>query len=244
MALPFLSVVMASYNRAPLLARTLASIRRQRPSFPYEIIVVDDGSEGNETAEVCDCYGARTFRTERRGYTNPGPARNIGYRAAQGHVLVCQSDDTMHLTEDALERLATCGEREILIATVWELSPDGGRASQYTGASNRRPFFFLGAVQKSHLYAVGGDDEEFTLPGFEDDWLAARLTRGCGLAVHYRADIEGAHQWHERPPVEQGVAWASQMRDLYIRKVKTASETGAWVAASGPWEIPCASASA
>ena len=231
---------MASYNRAPLLARTLASIRRQRPSFPYEILVVDDGSDGNETAEVCDCYGARSFRTERRGYCNPGPARNIGYREAKGHILVCQSDDTLHLTEDSLERLATCGPRDMLIATVWELGPDGERVSQYTGSENRRPFFFLGAVQKEHLYAVGGDDEDFALPGFEDDWLAARLQRGRGLDVTYRSDIEGAHQWHPRPPVEQGLEWAREMQALYHHKLKTAAETGAWVSGSGAWEMECA----
>ena len=239
MALPLLSVVMASYNRAPLLARTLASIRRQRPSFPYEILVVDDGSE-DDTKGVCETYGVRTFRTERRGYCNPGPARNIGYREAKGHILVCQSDDTLHLSEDSLERLATCGPTEVLIATVWELGPEGQRVSQYTGSENRRPFFFLGSVQKSHLYAVGGDDEDFTLPGFEDDWLAARLQRGRRLTPVYRGDIEGAHQWHPRPPQEQGMEWALEMQALSHHKLKTATETGAWVSGSGAWEMACA----
>lgn len=232
---------MASYNRPPLLARTLRSIRDQSPAFAYEIIVVDDGSEGHETASVCERFGVRYFRTERRDYRNPGPARNIGYRAARGHVIVCQSDDTYHETPDSLDRLVTCHDGEMLIATVWELDEAGQRKTQYTGPENRRPFFFLGSVLRDDLYAVGGDDEDFSDPGFDDDWLAARLVNGRGLTPNFRTDIVGCHQWHARPPTEQAMPWFYEMRALYGSKMLAARASGAWVSASGPWEVPICS---
>ena len=43
------SVVIPTYNRAPLLARTLESVRRQR-FRDYEVIVVDDGSNDGTQA--------------------------------------------------------------------------------------------------------------------------------------------------------------------------------------------------
>lgn len=227
---------MASKNRPALLAKTLASIRSQSPSFEYEIIVVDDGSVGTETKQVCAEYGVNYFRTERYEYTNPGPARNIGYRAARGYILVCQSDDTYHVTEDALERLATCGEKEMLIATVWNLNPDGTRERLFTGQALPRPFFFLGSVLRKHLYAVGGDDEEFIHPGFEDDWLGARLIEGQRLVPSWRGDIIGHHQHHDRPPQSDYDRWVVPMMQLFERKIDSARNGGSWTASGGAWE--------
>jgi glycosyltransferase involved in cell wall biosynthesis len=226
---------MASFNRPHLLSRTLASIRDQRPGFPYEVIVVDDGSEGTGTAEVCQRFGANYFRTEHSEYRNPGPARNIGYKAARGEIIVAQSDDTYHETVDALERLADCPARTMQIATVWELAPDGSSKSQYTGSDNPRPFFFLGSLPREDLYAVGGDDEDFAQPGFDDNWLAARLINGRRLVPIFRGDIVGCHQWHERPPEDQAMPWFHRMKALYDEKIKVALATEAWVAGSGAW---------
>ena len=226
---------MASFNRPRLLSRTLASIRDQRPGFPYEVIVVDDGSEGTATAEVCQHFAVQYFRTEHGEYRNPGPARNIGYKAARGEIIAAQSDDTYHETPDALERLSDCPVRTMQIATVWELTPEGERKGQYTGSQNLRPFFFLGSVPREDLYAVGGDDEDFTQPGFDDNWLAARLINGRRLMPVFRADIEGCHQWHERPTQEEALPWFHAMLALYERKMDVARTTGAWVAGGGSW---------
>ena len=49
---PYISIVIATFNKASLLDKTLASIRANETDIPYEIIVVDDGST-DHTFEVC-----------------------------------------------------------------------------------------------------------------------------------------------------------------------------------------------
>ena len=41
---PQLSVVVPTYNRAPLLRKTLTSLVQQRNPPPFEVVVADDGS--------------------------------------------------------------------------------------------------------------------------------------------------------------------------------------------------------
>ncbi len=228
------SVCMATYNRSAILARTLASIREQSPPFAYEIIVCDDGS-ADDTADVCAEYGVCGARLDRPGYCNPAAARNVAYRRAEGDIIVAQSDDTYHETPDSLARLADITAGTFNIATVYEMDDAGGRLRQYTGAEWERPYFFLGSLWRKDLYAVGGDDEDFRLPGYDDDWLAARLIEGRGLRPVFRGDVVGCHQAHRRPPPEKLGAWCDKTKALYDSKTAAASRSGEWVAAGGAW---------
>ena len=56
--IPYTSIVMATFNKASSLERTLASITSQSVGFPYEIIVVDDGSS-DHTFNVCKKYDVK-----------------------------------------------------------------------------------------------------------------------------------------------------------------------------------------
>ena len=85
------SVVIPTYNRAPLLARTLESVWRQR-FRDYEVIVVDDGSNDGTQAYLQNLDNkVRYVRQANRG---PGAARNIGIRQARGdYIALLDSDD-------------------------------------------------------------------------------------------------------------------------------------------------------
>ncbi|MTD99832.1 glycosyltransferase [Paracoccus sp. YIM 132242] len=93
MANPFqLSVVIPNLNRASSLVRAVLSVRDDSPDA--EIIVVDDCSDADLSAEYAclQDIGVRVFRQEvrRRG----GAARNRGVRHASGtHVSFLDSDD-------------------------------------------------------------------------------------------------------------------------------------------------------
>jgi glycosyltransferase involved in cell wall biosynthesis len=64
------AVVTAAYNRAAILPRALASVRRQTRS-PAELIVVDDGS-ADGSAEAAAELGATVVRHARnRGVSSP-----------------------------------------------------------------------------------------------------------------------------------------------------------------------------
>lgn len=85
------SVVIPSYNRVHLLARTLDSVWQQRFT-DYEVIVVDDGSTDG-TLEYLRNLGDRV-RTVQQVNGGPGAARNAGVRAASGkYVALLDSDD-------------------------------------------------------------------------------------------------------------------------------------------------------
>jgi glycosyltransferase involved in cell wall biosynthesis len=84
------AVVIAAFNRANLLSRTITSIRQQTV-LPAEIIVVDDGSS-DDTGAVAARAGARVLRHESN--LGPGAARNTGVGAtSQPWVAVLDSDD-------------------------------------------------------------------------------------------------------------------------------------------------------
>jgi GT2 family glycosyltransferase len=85
------SVVIPTFNRRELLARTLASVWAQRCS-DFEIIVVDDGSS-DATLEYLRTLGDRV-RVISQSRQGAGAARNAGARSATGSYLAfLDSDD-------------------------------------------------------------------------------------------------------------------------------------------------------
>lgn len=95
------SVVIPTYNRAALLAQTLASLDCQTVTAA-EIIVVDDGST-DSTQDLLAAHGV-TVITNPHGGWGPGRARNFGLeRVSTKFVAFVDSDDL--LFPRALERL-------------------------------------------------------------------------------------------------------------------------------------------
>lgn len=237
-AVKSVSIVMATYNRSRLLSEVLASIKAQGQLRPTQIIVVDDGSdtaEASANAFLCEQYDAEYSWLNRPGYCNPAAARNVGYKAATGDIVIAQSSDVTH-DPMAIERLCQLARGTFNIATVWATDPQGVPTQQLTGPECRRPLFFLGSLFREDLYAIGGDDEDFDVLGCEDDWFADRLIHGRGLEPVYRSDVSGRHQWHRRPRE----SWDDQFpraQAILARKREHAEKTGEWVAAGGPWEI-------
>jgi glycosyltransferase involved in cell wall biosynthesis len=92
-AKPVASVIIPTYNRSEMLARTLISLRRQRPSGVtdgFEVIVADDGSEEDLASVIAEADpSGRTahVRHERAGF-RLAETRNMGAEAALGGVLI------------------------------------------------------------------------------------------------------------------------------------------------------------
>jgi len=227
---------MAVYNQGKQLAKVLETIRAQSPSVSYEVVVCNDGSD-DDTAEVCTFYGVTCAYLDRPFYANPAKARNVAYRLAKGDIIIAQSAETYHETDDSIDRLAEVEPGKFNVATVYEMSEHGAKIAQYTGPMNRRPFFFLGSIRRDDLYAVGCDDEDFAVPGFDDDWLAARLIRGLHLTPVFRDDVVGCHQHHWRPPQAIAMEWFPEARNLFTSKMADAERTRCWLAAGGAWPL-------
>lgn len=247
------SICIATYDRPAVLARVLESIYRQ-DLHDVEVIVVDDGSSiPREVHAVChEQYHVNKFIRVRRepSYRNPAVARNLAYRSAEGDVVICQSDDVEHQGNAVEGLLRELQPGTFVIAEVWNVCPKTGepqpaykqRWHQLTGPgppqpprspNPERPLFFLGALYRSDLYAVGGNDEEFTMPSAEDRWFADCLMNGLGLQPHYTSEVKGHHLHHPRPPDIGRMAAPSQVLIKY--KQAEAERTGVWQASGGPW---------
>ena len=91
------SVVVATRDRAHLLARLLEALERQTlPRGAFEIIVVDDQSRdgtGDLIARFCDRTSGpfQSFALPRS--TGPAAARNLGARSARGSIVAFTDDD-------------------------------------------------------------------------------------------------------------------------------------------------------
>ncbi len=231
--IPKASICIATHNKFNTLTRVLASILKQ--TFPAEIIVVDDGSE-DDTPTLQHAFPIKYIRIDRDpGYRNPAIPRNIAAKAAQSDVLILQSDDVIH-GDNTLERLTHIAPNTYNIGTVYNQLPDGTILGAYTGLESRRPLFFLGSVLREHFYAVGGNDEEFNEPGFEDNWFACCLHRGLGLEALYRVDVLGYHQDHGRPEMLMHM-YGRMCRLFETKRIAAEAGTIPWASSSGPWHV-------
>lgn len=102
---PLVSVIIPTYNRAPILPRALESVISQSYE-PLEIIIVDDGSTDN-TAAVIKAWQAKTTRSIKYVYQSNGgcsSARNHGIQLSTGRLIALLDSDDSWLPE-AIERL-------------------------------------------------------------------------------------------------------------------------------------------
>jgi glycosyltransferase involved in cell wall biosynthesis len=91
--LPFVSVVVVTFNRNTSIKPCLDSLINQTyPKHLYEIIVVDDGSTDN-TADIVKARGVRVVSHE----NNKGIsyARNTGLKSAKGEIIAYIDDDAV-----------------------------------------------------------------------------------------------------------------------------------------------------
>jgi glycosyltransferase involved in cell wall biosynthesis len=202
---PVVSVVVPTRDRADYLEVTLASLRAQDLSQPYEVIVVDDGSR-DATEGVVRAAGARLVAPPAgRG---PNTARNAGVDAAAADLVALVDDDVFAppgwlraMVEGAarhpeagafggpirprLEGPAprACG-REGPPITALDLG-DADREAELVWSANM-------ALRRTAWELAGPFDERFSTGGDEEEWL--RRLRARGGRVVYLADAGLDHR--------------------------------------------------
>jgi len=112
--LPAISVVIPTYNRAPVLRLCLDALAAQDYAGPWQVIVVDDGST-DETPDVMSAFpGFVYLQQENRG---PAAARNRGIQEAKGEIVAFTDDDCL-APADWLSRLTDGYDRYPQVAGV------------------------------------------------------------------------------------------------------------------------------
>lgn len=189
------TVVVCTYNRAELVAACVDSLLEQRTEFPYEVVVIDDGST-DDTASV---LGTRARRGNGelvyRGFQNGGlnVARNRGLQAARGQIVAYIDDDEIVPPEYLAKVVAILsGNPQIdgVGGPCVELESRGGPRTcagcslanaDVRGEGVRLSFRLLGgnmAIRKEVFSEVGFFDESLSGRGDDDEWF-------------YRANLAG-----------------------------------------------------
>ena len=216
-ASPLVSVVVPTFNRPEGLRRVLTAFEQQRPNdLPFEVVVVDDGSEDG-TSELLASWRSRRYplRFARQANGGPARARNRALTVASGEIVLFGGDDiephpdlvSEHVREHNRRgdpRVAVLGltrwpEGEELTSTMRHIDGPGGQQFSYPvftdGAEyDFRHFYTSNVSLRRDLLAseTDGFSTEFSAAAFEDAELAYRLSMR-GMRIIYR---ESALAWH------------------------------------------------
>ena len=203
-ALPFISIIIPTFNRAALLPHAIESALRQTHQS-CEVIVIDDGSTDN-TAEVAAEYG-KSIRYIRQSNAGASAARNRGVHEAHGTLIAfLDSDDTWH--PEKLARQATLFSTPAIGAAHCAIRVEhteragtnglyypGDRLSLHEVLALRIPWPTAMMVRRDVLLEIGGFDE--TLVASEDWELCIRIAQKYLIVgipevlAHYQEDTPG-----------------------------------------------------
>lgn len=215
----FISVVIPTYNRKPILEKCLMALEHQTLTIPiagYEVVVVDDGST-DETIRWIEQHQAELPHVQLfcQNHLGPAAARNLGVEKARGDLIIFIDSDLVvtetflqsHLkglqqgfAESKLPRGAqlldapvfTYG-RVINTCNFEQPTQEPFKVTDFSAA-----YFATGnvAIARHWLEKAGLFDTRFQLYGWEDLELGVRLKQ-LGLQLIKCPDAVGYH-WH--PP--------------------------------------------
>ena len=201
------SVVVATRDRAELLRKLLAGLERQTVGAgAFEVVIVDDGSTDG-TPEVLDGYDSRLRlrRLANDRAAGPATARDMGWRAAQGELIVFTDDDCVP-TPRWLEELVAVARATPGAVVMGRTTPDpAGRQSPFTRSllveRAGPPFQTCNiAYPRELLERLDGFDRRYPLPVAEDTDLGWRATRS-GAPVLFAADALVHHAVLDLGPI-------------------------------------------
>ena len=194
------TVVVLSYQGRERIHTVLDALRLQDTRAPYEVLVVDSGTDG------CDAYVRERYPEVRMLHSSirlrPGPARNRGVDHARGRVIAFLPDDGVPRHDWLRRRLDL--HREGFDAVGGAIT--NGRPDSYVASANHMLEYssllprdaLLGAQEIPHCLSFSrrvfdalGRYPEDTLTG--EDTLFNRRCVEAGITCGFSAEIQMAH---------------------------------------------------
>src|SRR3954471_6257858 len=124
--MPLVSVIMPAFNAEAYIGRAVASVLRQTCA-DLELLIVDDGSSDG-TVAAARAFADRDPRVRvlQQPNAGPGPARNTGFRAAEGRLFAFLDSDDEWDAELLAEHVAILAARPDLDVLVGNARNRGG----------------------------------------------------------------------------------------------------------------------
>ncbi|ACB50520.1 hypothetical protein cce_1170 [Crocosphaera subtropica ATCC 51142] len=212
----FISVVIPTYNRKPILEKCLKALEKQEFNDDiirnYEVVLVDDGStdgtlewleKNKEKFTHVSCFS--------QNHLGPAAARNLGVTKANGDIIIFIDSDLV-VTETFLQCHADAlikGEKKLgsdrlftYGAVINTCNFDDPTSEPYKITDFSAAYFATGnvAIARKWLEKAGLFDTRFQLYGWEDLELGVRLKQ-LDLKLIKCPEAVGYH-WH--PPFNLG----------------------------------------
>jgi glycosyltransferase involved in cell wall biosynthesis len=214
----YLSVVIPTYNRLPILRQCLQALENQRLEPPlqgYEVVVVDDGSTDATVAWLAQASSAGELphlRLVQQEHGGPAQGRNRGVEAARGEVIVFIDSDLVVRPDFLLSHARgleqdwqRAGDRLSFTygAVINTADFDNPTGERHKLRDLSWAYFATGnvAIERSLLERAGLFDTAFQLYGWEDLELGERL-RGLGVRL-VRCPTAVGYHWHPAFSLDQ-----------------------------------------
>jgi glycosyltransferase involved in cell wall biosynthesis len=163
---PRVSVIVPAFNASSTIGDGLSALLAQDAPWPYEVIVVDDGSDDG-TAAVVEAAGGGV-RLLKQEHLGPAEARNRGARSARGSALAFTDSDCVPEPDWLRQGVAALDRADLVQGRVLP-DPAATRTAFDRTITIRREY---GLYEAANLFVAGALFE--SLGGFED-WLPARV---------------------------------------------------------------------
>jgi GT2 family glycosyltransferase len=175
------SVVVPVRGRCDDLKRCLARLILQRDVDDFEILVCDDGSNEADSERIKDAASIDTrIRYLRQPPRGPAAARNLGVACALATIVAFTDSDTLPEPGWLSALLAPFADPKVVAVEGPVKTPMPAESPLEEAPRNDRGGVFLTAnmaYRRDALLEVGGLDESFPYPAFEDVDLALCVSK-------------------------------------------------------------------
>ncbi|MBL7206309.1 MAG: glycosyltransferase [Candidatus Aenigmarchaeota archaeon] len=232
-----ISVIVPTYNSGDRIGKCISALLHQDYKEPYEIIVVDDGSDDN-TVEVVKQLKVRLVEQRHKG---PAVARNLGVKKARGSIVLFTDSDCMASKNWISEMVKPFKNRKIAgVQGIYKTKQKSFTArfvqveiEERYGRMIEKGVDGIGTYsagyRKNIFLKMRGFDRKFPIASGEDFDLSYRIKdKGYMLtfnpnAVVYHQHPEGLGKYLEQK--FRRASWRTLLYKKHPGKIKTESYT-------------------
>jgi len=182
MKIPFVSVIIPTYNEEKYIENTLKAIRNQDYNGKYEVIVAD-GCSKDKTVKIAKKYADKVLTVTKKGIA---VGRNAGAKIARGEIFLFIDADTV-ASFNLITEIVKCFKNNVVGATCYIFPLSSGATdlitywlyNQFVKASikakNPQIVGICCAYRRSAFEKIGGFNEN--LKTLEDYDISKRISK-------------------------------------------------------------------